>query len=553
VRRSLVRLLVLFGSIPVSLVLCALLYQIGMEHLEETPRTFIQSLEWSAETVTTTGYGRDNNWKHPAMQVFVILVQFGGLFLVFLAFPIFVLPFFEERFQARLPKDLPALDGQVLIYRYGPAVESLIDHLESAGVPVVVFEAEETVARRLHERGRRVVYANLDADDPDLSSLHGARGLVANGADRDNAAITIGARARGFGGPIVALIERPEHRAPMLRAGADASFTPSHLLAAAICAKASTRMSPRVSGMRHLGGHLEIAEVRVPPGSPLAGRTLAEAGVRARTGATVIGAWIDGLLVAPVVPGARLAPGTILVVAGSQESLARLTELAIAISRRGAFLLLGHGETGRKVAELLRASGETVHVVSTVGGEGVDSVGDPLDEDLLVRAGAHGAQAILVALENDSETLFTTAVVRNLDPDVSIIASVIHAEHVARIRRAGADFAISVSQVAGELLSYQILGEESVSLDAEIKVVSTSAGRLAGRPLSASHVRAETGCQVVAIERGDDVIVEFDDAFVPEPGDVLYLAGDTHSVARYLRLHPDRRGTTAPRAPVVEP
>ena len=83
---------------------------LGMEHVEGTPRTFLQSIQWASETLTTTGYGADNHWNHPAVALFVILSQFLGLFLVFLIFPIFVLPYVEEQFEVRLQR--AATDGR---------------------------------------------------------------------------------------------------------------------------------------------------------------------------------------------------------------------------------------------------------------------------------------------------------------------------------------------------------------------------------------------------------------------------------------------------------
>ncbi|MBS1241025.1 MAG: potassium transporter Kef, partial [Gemmatimonadetes bacterium] len=109
-------------------------------------------------------------------------------------------------------------------------------------------------------------------EDPDLSNLVGARGLVLNGNDNDNAAMTLSARYHGFTGPIVALVEDPQRRPPMQRAGANAVFTPDHVLAAALAARASARISPRVAGVQHLGQHLEVAELRLRADSPLAGK-----------------------------------------------------------------------------------------------------------------------------------------------------------------------------------------------------------------------------------------------------------------------------------------
>ena len=54
------------------------------------------------------------------------------------------------------------------------------------------------------------------------------------------------------------------------------------------------------------------------------------------------------------------------------------------------------------------------------------------------------ARRVGFALESDSATLFATAVLRNLAPDVILIAGVNRAENVSRIHRAGADFALSV-------------------------------------------------------------------------------------------------------------
>jgi hypothetical protein len=59
------------------------------------------------------------------MIAFVVTVQFFGVFLIFLLFPVFVIPYFESRFEKRLPRAVPnGLEGFVLIFRYGPAVTS---------------------------------------------------------------------------------------------------------------------------------------------------------------------------------------------------------------------------------------------------------------------------------------------------------------------------------------------------------------------------------------------------------------------------------------------
>lgn len=536
--RSYRRLAILVLSLPLLLLVLAVLYHLGMEHLEGQPRTLGESLQWAAATLTTTGFGRDTTWHHPLMEVFVIFVQFAGVMLIFLVFPIFVIPFFEERFEARLPTDLPKLADQILIYRYGPAVTSLLEELDDADVPAVIFEEDESTARRLHERDFSVVLGNLEHEDPDLSNLIGARGLVLNGDDDDNAAMTLSARYYGFEGPIIAMIENPSRRAPMLRAGATIAFTPDHVLAAAIAARASMKISPRVPGVRHLGRHLAVAEMRVHRSSPLAGKTIAECGIRARTGATVIGLWSGGTLVRQPTLSTKLDVGTIIVAVGGQQAIERLGAMATPVRRPGPFLLLGYGRLGRKVTQFLREAGETVCVLDAEPREGVDVAGDPLSPEVLKSAGANEAQAVVLTFDSDSATLFAAAVVRNLAPEVVIIAGASRAENVSRIHRAGADFALSVGQVAGQFLAFHLLGQRSVSLEADIKLVASPAGSLAGRALDTRSIRERTGCSVVAVERGAEVIVEFDDNFEIRPDDTMYLCGTNETLAEYARSFP---------------
>jgi Trk K+ transport system NAD-binding subunit len=536
--RSVRRLILLLLALPLVAFVLAVLYQLGMAHLEHAPRSLGESLQWAVATMTTTGFGRDTTWTHPLMEAYVVVAEFAGVAMIFLIIPVFVIPFLEERFQARLPGTLPPLSGDVVVYRYGPAVTSLLDELDQAGVPVVILEEDEATARRLHEQGHRVVLGSLEQDDPDLRNLAGARAVVANGDDEDNAAMALSARYHGFSGPILAMVDNPVRRTAMLRAGATTAFTPTHVLAAAIAARASNRLSPRISGVRHLGQHLEVAELRIHAASALAGHSIRDSNVRSRTGATIVGLWIAGKFISQPNLGTSLEVGTIVVAVGSQQGISRLSELATPVHRPGPILVLGSSLLGVKAAEFLRLADEEVRVVHEDPTGRADVVGDPLDPDALSRAGAAEARAVVLTLESDSATLFAAAVTRSLAPEVLIVAGAQRAENVSRIHRAGADFALSIGQVAGQLLAFHLLGQESVSLEAEIKLVATSPGSLVGQPLATRMIRERTGCSVVAVERADDVYVEFDGTFRLQPGDIISICGTSQTIAEYFRIFP---------------
>lgn len=111
--------------LPLLLAGLAGFYVVAMPRLEGKTRTFWQGLEWAAGALSTTGFGPDVSWSHPAMVVAVALVQFAGVFLLFLLVPILLIPFLDERFGRRLPSPPADLAGHLVIFRWGPSVESL--------------------------------------------------------------------------------------------------------------------------------------------------------------------------------------------------------------------------------------------------------------------------------------------------------------------------------------------------------------------------------------------------------------------------------------------
>ena len=543
-RRSTRRLFILLVTVPALLFLFAWLYMLVMRHVEGSPRSFGHAVGFISETLTSTGYGADNSWEQPLAQAFVVMVQFAGLAITILIFPVFVVPFIEERFESRLRQSLPELDGAVLVYHWGPAVAPLVERLDELQVPVVIVEENQATARRLHDRGRAVVNAQLEEDEIDFSRLGAARGIVAAGDDPSNAVLTLMARQQGFAGPIAVLVASPARRAAMKRAGASAVFTPSHILAAALAARASHKINPRVSGAQTLGRHLQIAEVRIDRGSPLVGKTLVESSLRGKTGTTIVGWWRDGELRPPPGPNEKLQLGAILVAAGSDAGIEKLGALATPVTRRGCILVIGHDEVASKVAEFLTLADEQVRRLSPVTA-GSATVGDPLDPNVLEEAGVKEARAIILALDTDGETLFAAALVRDLAPELTVVAAARRAENVARIRRAGADFALSVGQVAGQVLAYQLLGEEVVAIEGEIRLVRTAAGELAGRRLVAAGIRERTDCSLVAVERGDDVILEFGADFEVSDKDALYITGSSEHIDRFFAEFPGTHARSA--------
>ena len=540
-RRSTRRLLMLLALVPLSLLTFAFLYMQGMDHLEGQSRTFWDSLEWAAETLTTTGYGADAHWHDPRMVLFVVLVQFTGLFLIFMILPVYVLPFMEERFEARLPRVLPKLDGEILIFHYGATVASLVAELRRLHRPYLIIESDESAARRLMERGHKVTLMDWNEDNFHADQLTGARALLSNGSDDENAILIMAAREAGYEGQVIALAEDPLHRHAMNKAGADIVFTPRHVLAAALAARASQRINPSVSGVQQLGPNISVAQLRITSDSRLAGRTLDEVGIRETLGATVIGLWYDGELNDRPDGDTRLHPRSILIAIGSEHGLARLRELAAATPLSGKLVVAGYGEVGAKVAELLRDAGEDVLVISDADAEGVDITGNLLRRQTLEAAAIRDARAVVLTIGNDSESLFAAAILRDYAPEVPLYARVNLDQSVERLHRLGVDFALSLGQVSGRLLVYHLLGDDYLSVEPGLRIVKANADGLVGSHPGHAGVLEKTGCQIVAVGRGPEVFVEFGTDFAVAESDSLYVCGSEEALESYFEMYPAER------------
>lgn len=534
-KRSTRRLLALLLVLPATVLVLGGLYALGMTHLEGTPRTFLQGMQWAAETLTTTGYGGDNRWNHPSMALFVIVGQFMGQFLVFLIFPIFVLPYFEEQFEAKLPHVLPPMQGVVLFYGHGPAIETLLEEFVRYRSPFVIFEEDMVQARKLRDRGYSVVHGQLAEGQAALARVAQARAVVSNAGDHANASCTMIVRELGFTGPLFALADEPLYRAPMIQIGATDVFTPAHVLGGALASRASVRISPPAEGMHLLGSAVGLAEFRVRASSPLAGKRLGELRLREQHGVTIIGQWRAGAFTTTKGPATVVESGAILVAVGSPANLVTVERLALPIRRSGPIVVAGFGAVGSKVVELLQDAGESCVVIDQVAAPGVNVVGNVLERATLDRAQVREASAVVLALSDDGESVFATAAVRDYAPEVPLVVRVLRTHNTERLYRNGADFAISVGQVAGQILALHLLGEQAVPMENGIKFSRLTAGAMAGASPWHNDALDRTGAKVVAVERDGAVVVEFEHGFLVQADDVVFICGSVNSLGRYQR------------------
>ncbi len=160
-----------------------------------------------------------------------------------------------------------------------------------------------------------------------------------------------------------------------------------------------------------------------------------------------------------------------------------------------------------------------------------------LENPILEKMGVTEAQAVILALASDSATLFDTVVIKDYAPHTPVIARVNQTENVERIYRAGADFALSISDVSGQILARKLLGEESYAIGPALKLQRAKVGTLVGYHPAELKIRDRTGCSVVAVERGKEVVRHFGSDFRFAAEDRVYVCGDRTALHCFSNLY----------------
>lgn len=252
---------------------------------------------------------------------------------------------------------------------------------------------------------------------------------------------------------------------------------------------------------------------------------------------------VDAILVTPI----RLFIWLIFLGTAYQLVLQRLIEdirMRIMQSRlEGHVVVCGFGHGGRSAAaEMVSRGLRRDHVLvidpsRTVLEEAAEAgyvglLGDATHEEVLERAMTGAAQAVLVCTGRDDTTVLIVLTVRNLYPDVRIVAMVQEQENEKLVRQSGASATVMPSKIGGILMADSLT---TSNLAAYVLDLITAGGRVTlvereALPQDIGRTPREVpGGLVVRILRKDriigfwepDVRVQTGDRLIviqPEPG-----------------------------------
>jgi Trk K+ transport system NAD-binding subunit len=540
VRKLLKFLVILIGMyVSYSIIFHFIADYEGVDH------SWLTGFYWTLVTMSTVGFG-DIVFTSDIGRAFSMVVLFSGVLFLLILLPFtfiefFYAPWLKAQNQARAPKEVrPDMKNHVIITSLDSVTEALIRKLENNGIEYAILEPDLQKALDLSDMNYNVV--NLDPTDFDtyknLQIEHAAM-IVATGSDTENTNVTFTAEEFNPDIKIVATAASPDSVDVLHLAGADHVLKMGEILGRALA-----RRTLGGEIRTHVIGHMDrlIIGETVVQNTPLVGKTIAECGVREKTGVNIVGIWDRGSFKHPV-PESVIDRESVLVLAGTVEQFRTFDNfLSHYDLPNRPVVIIGAGRVGRAAARSLEKRGLDFRIIDKNPDRMLDDsryiLGDAADIEILHSAGIKDAHAILVTTHDDDVNIYLTIYCRQLSPDIQIISRSTFERNINTMHRAGADFVMSYATMGAGTIFNILEGQEVMVLAEGLQIFNHRVNAsLAGRTLRETEIRKKTGCSVIAVD-----CENYEMEVNPRPGrklvkgEEIALIGSTEGEKKFKQL-----------------
>lgn len=213
-----------------------------------------------------------------------------------------------------------------------------------------------------------------------------------------------------------------------------------------------------------------------------------------------------------------------------------------------SFAVIGIGRFGTSVAITLSLMGHEVLAVDT-SAAAIDSIADRVthaivadatDERVLRRIGIAEFDAVVISVAADIRASILTAMLSKELGAKRVVAKAADDLHAKLLIKAGADQVVQPERDSGVRLARSIAVDSVLDYFALTDDVSINELRLpyswAGKSLVQLGIRTRYGVSVIAIKRGEKMIVAIDPNSALEQGDVLVLLGSNHELEKLASI-----------------
>lgn len=208
-------------------------------------------------------------------------------------------------------------------------------------------------------------------------------------------------------------------------------------------------------------------------------------------------------------------------------------------------LIIGYGDVGRRVAKVLHEE----HVNFTIidrrrehfkGSEYRYVIGDGRDEETLKRAGADTAHTVIITLTSDIDAIFSTLLIRNMNPHAIILVRANYQSSVDKMYKAGADYVASLPTVAGQMLVRLIStdeeSEETIMMYEGIQIEKHRVKEnspLENRTIEELNLPETTGCIIIGIKEKDTLVSNLTPEYTIKKDSILAILGTEEQLRKF--------------------
>ncbi len=283
------------------LVSTLLMGSMGYYFLFEGQSSYLDCLYMTVISLTTVGYGEVLGIAgNPAAQIFTMLLITFGMGIILYSISTLTAMFIEGELTGMLRRrqmenKIKTLRGHYIVCGGGETGFPLVAELVTSKVAVVLVENDSrTIEQARHVRGK-LYHVHGDAtDDANLiaAGIERAKGIaICLPSDNDNLYITMTARMLNPAVQITTRMTNSRLKPKLLKAGATSVVSPNTIGALRM---ASEMLRPAAvefldNLLRSERGEMRIHQIIVSSNSPLAGKQIAESGLRDRFNLLLLG------------------------------------------------------------------------------------------------------------------------------------------------------------------------------------------------------------------------------------------------------------------------
>ncbi len=536
------------GLLALLVLLYSFLFHVLMEY-EGRKFSWITGFYWTMTVMSTLGFG-DITFHSDLGRLFSTVVLMSGIVFMLIMLPFvfiqfFYAPWLAAQEKARTVRELPEdTSGHVIITHVDPISLRLVERLSKQHIPYAIVVADQQEAHDLLDRGLQVVVG--EADMPATYQrlrLNQAALVVVTNDDLVSTNICFTIREVNEEVPIITNADQAHSIDILEFSGNTSVFQFTNMLGESLAQRALGM--GRTTNVIGRFDDLIISEMPAKF-TKLAGKTLAQSKIRQKTGVTVIGMLEKGRFTAAT-PQTEITSQTILLLVGAKQQLQSFAEsFPVKVqphSDSAQVLILGGGRVGQAAAATLARHGISYRIVEKrpVKVAEMDQFhivsGDAADINILKAACIDTVQSVIVTTHSDEMNIYLTFYCRRLRPDVQIISRSSLERNVSKLHMAGADLVMSYTSLAAGVI-FQLLKPDDFSLYAEgLAVFNRLAGnRFAGKTITESTIREQTGFSVIAVRRNERLTVSPSPDLQLEEDDEIYVIGSAENAALFHAL-----------------